>query len=158
MMEMRRKDREMPEEFAWSVVDKCSYAVLAMTAEDGTPYCLPLNIVREGRSIYFHSAMAGRKAESLRKHPQVCLSCVSEERVFPEKYTTLYDSAVVFGTAEELTDEGEKLAALRLLCQRHAPEHMGIFDRQIAAHFAHTGVWRIAVEEITGKSNGHNHK
>ena len=33
-MKMRRKDRQMTEEFAWSVVDKCEYAVLGMTAEE----------------------------------------------------------------------------------------------------------------------------
>ena len=87
-MEMRRKDRQMTEDFAWEVVDRCEYAVIAMTAEDGTPYCLPVNVVREGRNIYFHSAMAGRKAESLRLHPRVCLTCVGENQVLPERYTT----------------------------------------------------------------------
>ena len=60
MAEMRRKERQMPEEFAWEVVDKCEYAFLAMTAEDGSPYGLPVTIARGGRAIYFHSALEGR--------------------------------------------------------------------------------------------------
>ena len=61
MREMRRKERQMPEEFAWEVADKCEYVFLAMTAEDGSPYGLPVTIARDGRIIYFHSAMEGRK-------------------------------------------------------------------------------------------------
>ena len=68
MREMRRKERQITEEEAWAVVDKCEYAFLAMTAEDGTPYGLPVTIVREGRNVYFHSAMEGRKIRCLRQH------------------------------------------------------------------------------------------
>ena len=157
-MEMRRKDRQMTEDFAWEVVDRCEYAVVAMTAEDGYPYCLPVNVVREGRNIYFHSAMAGRKAESLRLHPRVCLTCVGENQVLPERYTTLYASAVAFGTARELTDAREKTEALRLLCRRYAPNHMDGFDAAMDASLGRTAVWCIAVEEITGKSNRNNHR
>ena len=76
MREMRRKERQITEEEAWAVVDKCEYAFLAMTAEDGTPYGLPVTIVREGRNVYFHSAMEGRKVETrIRSVP--CGSCAS---------------------------------------------------------------------------------
>ena len=106
MMEMRRKDRQMPEEFAWEVVDKCEYAFLAMTAEDGTPYGLPVTIVRKEWDIYFHSAPEGRKAECLRRRPQVCITCVGDTEVQQDRFTTLYESAVAFGTAVELTEDG----------------------------------------------------
>ena len=81
MTEMRRKDRQMPEEFAWQVVDKCEYAFLAMTAEDGSPYGLPVTIVRDGNAVYFHSAMEGRKVRCLRQHPKVCLTCVGDTQI-----------------------------------------------------------------------------
>ena len=152
MQEMRRKDRQMPEEFAWSVVDKCEYAFLAMTAEDGTPYGLPVTIVREGRDVYFHSALEGRKAECLRRSPRVCLACVGDTRVLPGKFTTLFESAVLFGTAEEVTGPEEKTHALELLCRRHTPENMEAFPRAIAKSLERTGVWRIRTEEITGKA------
>lgn len=152
MREMRRKDRQMPEEFAWEVVDKCEYAFLAMTAEDGSPYGLPVTIVRNGREIYFHSALEGRKVECLRRSPRVCLSCVGDTRVPPGKFTTLFESAVIFGTAAEVTGEDEKIRALRLLCQRHTPDNMENFPRAAAGSLARTGVWKITAEEITGKA------
>lgn len=152
MREMRRKDRQMPEEFAWEVVDKCEYAFLAMTAEDGSPYGLPVTIVRNGREIYFHSALEGRKVECLRRSPRICLSCVGDTRVPPGKFTTLFESAVIFGTAAEVTGEDEKIHALRLLCQRHTPDNMENFSRAAAGSLARTGVWEITAEEITGKA------
>lgn len=150
--EMRRKDRQMPEEFAWEVVDKCEYAFLAMTAEDGTPYGIPITIARDGRSVYFHSAMEGRKVDCLRRQPKVCLTCVGDTRVPEGKFTTLFESAVAFGTASEVTEAEEKIHALRILCQRHTPGNMADFDRAIAASLARTAIWKIDVEEITGKA------
>jgi predicted GIY-YIG superfamily endonuclease/nitroimidazol reductase NimA-like FMN-containing flavoprotein (pyridoxamine 5'-phosphate oxidase superfamily) len=158
MEAMRRKDRQMPAEFAWEVVDKCEYAFLAMIAEDGVPYGLPVTIVRTGETVYFHSAMEGRKIRSLRKSPRVCLTCVGDTEILQEQYTTLYESAVAFGTAEEVTDAEEKKEALRRLCLRHTPDHMEGFADAIQRSLARTAVWKIRVEEISGKAkrqNGH---
>lgn len=152
MKEMRRKERQIPETLAWEIVDKCEYAFLAMTAEDGSPYGLPVTIVREGRGVYFHSAMAGRKVECLRREPRVCLTCVGDTQIQPKKFTTLFESAVAFGAAAEVTEEEEKVHALRLLCQRHTPGNMEAFDSAVAASLARTGIWKITVEEITGKA------
>ena len=151
MYPVRRKDRARPAEFAWGVVDACEYAFLAMTAEDGTPYGILLTIVREGNCIYFHSALEGRKVDCLRRQPRVCLTCVGDTEIQQDRFTTRYASAVAFGLAEEVTDEEEKVAALRLLCQRHTPDNMAQFEEAAARSLARTGVWKITVEEITGK-------
>ena len=152
MREMRRKERQITEEEAWAVVDKCEYAFLAMTAEDGTPYGLPVTIVREGRNIYFHSALEGRKVECLRRQPRVCLTCVGDTAIQQDRFTTLYESAVAFGTAAEVTENAEKVEVLRLLCLRHTPDNMRDFDRAIGTSLARTAVWKIVVAEITGKA------
>lgn len=151
MVPMRRKDREQTAEFAWGVVDTCEYAFLAMTAEDGSPYGVPVTIARDGNCIYFHSAMEGRKVESLRKDPRVCLTCVGETEILQTQFTTRFSSAMAFGAAAEVEEDGEKAEALRLLCQRHTPEGMAGFDKAVAASLPRTSVWKIAVKEITGK-------
>lgn len=38
---MRRKDREMDEDFALEIADKCEYAVLSVIDNNGEPYCVP---------------------------------------------------------------------------------------------------------------------
>ena len=149
---MRRTDRERDEAFALAVVDKCEYAVLAMASPEGEPLCLPVTIVRSGDAIYFHSAMEGEKVAWLRRNPRVCMSCVGDTEILPQDFTTAYESAVVKGTAEEVTEEGEKIEALRLLCQRHAASAMDKFDSAIARSLHRTGIWKITIREITGKA------
>ena len=68
---MRRKDREMSEEFALGVVDKCEWATAAMIDTEGAPYAVTLSVVRMGDGIYFHSAMSGYKTECMRRDPRV---------------------------------------------------------------------------------------
>jgi hypothetical protein len=82
----------------------------------------------------------------------VCLTCVGDTQVQQDRFTTLYESAVAFGTASEVTEDNEKIEALRLLCQRHTPDNMGNFDQAINASLKRTAIWKIDVESITGKA------
>ncbi len=119
MIQMRRKDREMSSEFALEVVDKCEYAVLSMTDLQNEPYAVPLSIVRIGSCIYFHGAKAGKKSEILATNPQVCLVCVGNVKPLEDKFTTEYESAMVFGKISKVSDKEEKTEALRALCMRY---------------------------------------
>lgn len=148
---MRRKDREMPMEFAEAVADKCEWAVMSMIDPEGLPYCIPLSIARENSYIYFHCAKDGYKIECLRKNPRVCLACVGDTYRTPDKFTTEYESTIVRGAALEVTDEKEKIHGLRLICQRHTPANMGSFEDAIAKSLFRTAVWKVKITEITGK-------
>ena len=148
---MRRKDREMDEAFALSVLDRCAYMTLAMRDGRGDPYCIPVSAVREGDVLYFHCAPEGEKADCLRACPRVCLSAVGETRLVPENFSTEYESAVVRGTAEEVTEEREKIHALRLICLRYAPGNMAGFDAAVERSLSRTGIWKITMEQVTGK-------
>lgn len=148
---MRRIDREMPAEFAYDIADRCEYAVLSMTDPDGLPYGIPVTIVRDKNAVYFHSAREGFKVQCLRAHPQVSLACVCDTHIIEEKFTTEFASAILRGTACEVTDAEEKIFALRLLCQRHAPAGMAGFDDAIAKSLSRTAIWKIEISEITGK-------
>ncbi|MEA4816043.1 MAG: pyridoxamine 5'-phosphate oxidase family protein [Lachnospiraceae bacterium] len=150
---MRRKDREKDREFALAVVDKCEYAVLSMCLEDGKPYCVPLSIVRDGNSIYFHSAKEGMKTDAMKKNPNVSLACIGEVHRLKKSFTVAYESAIIFGTAAELTDDAEKIKALRILCERHTPANMQNFGTEIKEALARTAVWEIEMNQITGKCN-----
>lgn len=152
--EMRRKDRQMSREFALDVTDRCEYAIISMTDSDKAPYCIPLSIVRDGDFIYFHCAAQGRKVDILRKNPAVCICCVGDTVRQEDKFTTKYQSAVIFGRAKEVVSDEEKIHALRLLCQRHAPSNMKNFDVTIEKSLKITCVWKVKIEEISGKCNG----
>ena len=140
---MRRKDREVSAEQAWEIVERCSYGVLAMTKPDGTPYAVPVNFAREGNYLYIHCAQIGEKTDCLNHQPQVCVTCVEGGAwVDQPALTTRYASAVMLGKAEELTDEADKVKALRLLCMRLAPEHPRSHG-DFSECRGKTAVWRI---------------
>lgn len=150
---MRRHDREQSREFAFDVVDTCNYAVLATTNEDGTPYCVPLTIVRDGEQLYFHCAKAGKKLDNIRARKDVCVTCVSRAETKQATYSVAYASATLTGKAEEVTDPAQRTEALRLLCRRHTPDFMAGVEDYIKKYFDRTSVVRIAIESITGKAN-----
>lgn len=148
---MRRKDREMPKEFAIAVADKCEYAFMSIVDKNNMPYCVPISIVRDGEHIYFHSALDGFKIDCLRHNPNVCLACVGDTYRLPNQFTTEYESAIIRGIAIEVIEDSEKISALKLLCERHTPTNMSGFNTAIEKSLFRTAVWRIDIAEITGK-------
>ena len=152
---MRRKDRQQDREFSLALIDRCTHGVLALSTGEEAPYCLPLSLVRVGDCLYFHCAREGRKIQLLRRDPRVCVTFVGEDAPTfeaPANYTTLFQSAIVTGTASEVLDREEKIAALRALCQKLTPGFMEHFDRAVEQSLEVTAVWRIEMDEISGKA------
>ncbi len=148
---MRRKDRQMPEEFALGIIDKCSFAQVAMADEKSNPYCVPLSIVRDGSIVYFHSAIEGTKTDILRSNPRVYVSCVGDVVPATDKFTTEFESAAFYGTANEVTDKEEKIKALRLICEKYTPANLNNFESAINRSLDRTAIWRISIDSLTGK-------
>ena len=95
----------------------------------------------------------GKKFIGLEKNPQVCLSFVAENQAAEDKFTTYFQSASVTGEAAEVTEDQEKILALRALCEKLTPANMtgDNFQRAVAKSLPRTGVWRIAIREAAGK-------
>ena len=155
---MRKVSREMPAEWALEVMRKAPYITVSFIRKDGSAYGLPLSLAsaEDGRVWYFHCAQEGEKLEAIEAHPQVCLSAVSKcsPTVGPKdgSFTLQYRSAVAFGRAEQVFDEGEKIRALRLICERFLPRHMDAFDESVRRSLHRTAVVRITLTEPpTGK-------
>lgn len=155
---MRKDKRRRDATWALEVFDKAPYVTVSMTRPDGTPYGLPLSLVRkDDDTFYFHCAGEGEKLDCLRTNPTVSLSAVS--RCMPKfeeeknNFTEYYNSAVALGRAEIVEDDAEKVEALRLLCERFLPKFMDHFDEAIARSLARTTIVRITLTEPpVGKS------
>lgn len=171
---MRRKDREMGKEFAMDIIDNSRYGVISMIdVENNQPYGIPISIVRDENNLYFHSAMDGKKVKILAKNPNVSMAFIGKVKV-PENYTkeeldeivkdesksvllissvftTEYESAVVKGKVELVEDEDEKIKAMRLICEKYTKSKMEYFDMAIKAGLKRTNVYRVEIEEISGK-------
>lgn len=171
--EMRRKDREMGQDFALRVIDDSAYGVLSVVDSNGYPYAMPLSIVRKGNSLYFHSAKAGKKVEAFTTTDKVCIVFVGEIKI-PELYseeelksflddetkgvtlssrvfTTEYESAMVFGRIHLVEDEEEETEALRMICEKYTPSKMDYFHLAVRSGLSKTNIYRIEMDEITAK-------
>lgn len=148
---MRRKDKEMDAAFALEVLERCPFATLAMVMPDGTSYAIPISPALVDGAVVFHCADEGTKTDCLRADPRVCLSAACDVVPVPERFTTEYASAVAFGRAEEVTDDQEKIRALRAICERYAASNMEGFDGAIERSLWRTAIWKITLEEVTGK-------
>lgn len=155
---MRKSARRKDEKWALDVFDRAPFVTVSMSRPDGTPYGLPLSLIRsDGHTFYFHCADEGDKLDCIRSNPVVSLSAVS--RCAPkfetdkENFTMYYDSAIASGKAEVVTDKAEKTMALRLLCQRFLPKFMEYFDDAVKRSIDRTTVVRITLTEpAVGKS------
>lgn len=154
---MRRASREMPAEWALDVLRRAPFITVSFTRADGTAYGLPLSMACTNTNTwYFHCALEGEKLEAIRINPKVCLSAVTKchPTVGPkdDSFTLQYESAVAFGYAELVTDDREKIEALRVISQRFLPKHMDAFDDAIARSLDRTAVVRITLTDLpTGK-------
>lgn len=150
----------MDENWALEVFDKAPYVTVSMIRPDGIPYGLPLSVVRkDNRTFYFHCAAEGEKIDCIRNNPVVSLSAVSRctPRYEEEKqnFTEYYHSAIALGHAETVTDDNEKIEALRLICERFLPKFMDHFEAAIARSLSRTTVIRIILTEpAVGKMKG----
>lgn len=149
---MRKASREMPSDWALEVMRKAPFITVSFTRQDGTAYGVPLSLASASDEIwYFHCAPEGDKLDALVVNPDVCLSAVTrcQPTVGPKdgSFTLQYRSAIAFGKAELVTDDDEKVEALRLICNRFLPQHMDAFDESVRRSLHRTAVVRITLSE-----------
>ena len=151
---IRLAARTLDEETALRVVDNSIWGAVSMCTPEGIPYNVALNLARDGNRLYFHAAVEGLKIEFLRLNPKVCVLFVPKAVAVPEEFTTHYASAVVRGTAHEVTEPEEKAKALRLICSRFCPDYPEETERRLAAGATtYTGIWCIDIESVSGKAS-----
>lgn len=170
---MRRKDREMSREFGLKIIDKARFGVLSMVSEDGMPYGVPLSIVRDGNTLYFHSARAGRKVKTLAGNPGVSITFVGEvdvpglytkevldeivkqesksELLTSNVFTTEFESVIVTGGVRLVEDEQERLKGMRLICEKFTPAKMDYFDAAVKFGLGVTAIYAVEIEGIETK-------
>lgn len=171
---MRRVDREMSREFAIGVIDGASFGTLALWDEElRETYSLPLSIVRIGNTLYFHSAMSGRKVELLKGADRVSVSFVGEVAVpnafsnedlreivkdssavallISRVFTTQFESAIVTGKPRLVEDEREQTEVLKAICEKYTPDKMEFFQSAISSGLKRVNIYAVEIENISGK-------
>lgn len=154
MHPMRKKDRQTSEEEAYRILENAEYAILCtVNADDGAPYGVPISFVVKDHTVYVHMALAGQKLDNLKKDARVCLTCVGQTLVYPDQYSTDFESTIVTGRAEPVTDRDEKTQALRILCLKYGlPDGGEFLEKKIAGGVDRMEIFKIPIEQISGKA------
>ncbi len=135
------------------LLEKQSYGRLGCYA-NGKTYIVPLNYVYHEHLIYCHS-YEGMKIDMMRKNPKVCFEVESTNE--NEKWET----AIAWGTFEEIIDEGKRKAALELIMRHPAHfNHSKTIKMELGKSFPFMPVdlndiqgivFAIHIEEETGR-------
>ena len=153
MKEMRRTDRLLSQEEAFGILNKGEYGILATVGSDGQPYGVPLSYVVKGNCIYYHATNAGGcKYDNILNNNKVSFTVVGNTQVLPDKFGTLYESAVVFGEAEVVDEEEERLAAFREFLNKYCSEYLAEGENYIKNAGPKAMIVKITIRGISGKS------
>ncbi len=149
--EMRRKDRALETDDALEILTKGEYGILSTIGENGYPYGVPINYVYYNNIIGFHCAIEGQKLENLGQESRVSFTVVGDTNPLPEKFSTNYESVIVFGRAEE-SSEDEKKEILIELIKKYSPDFLDKGKDYVNKSSKHSKVFKINIDHITGKA------
>lgn len=136
---MRRKDREVTDLNEIKKIILNTKILHLALFDDDYPYIVPLHYgwdFTSGKlSFYMHCAKEGHKLDLIHKNPSVCVEIENDIKLIsakedPCKYGSTYSSIIARGKIEIITDEDEKIFALKNL-MKHQTEKDFEFNHQM---------------------------
>lgn len=153
---MRRSEREVVGiDKIYDILNRCDTIRVAMNG-GGYPYVIPMTFGHElvdGKIvIYFHSAASGRKWDILNEDPRVCVEADLYYQVKKTEtgITALYESVIGTGDAELITDNKEKVAALKVMLDKYKESGFPVTS---CKGLKMVQVFKIVLNEVAGKHN-----
>lgn len=151
---MRRRRQQLPDDESVGILRQGTHGVLSLSDAGGYPYGVPLSYVYSEGKIYFHCATRGHKTELLERDNRVSFCVVAADDVRPGEFTTYFKSVIAFGRARIISDDAEKMAALRLLSDRYChdiPDDME--EAEIRRFFKALDMIELTIDHMTGKES-----
>ncbi|HKO55851.1 MAG TPA: pyridoxamine 5'-phosphate oxidase family protein [Thermoanaerobaculia bacterium] len=122
---------------------------------DGAPVVIPTIHTRVDDTLYFHGSAASRMLRSLRGGVEACVTVTLLDGLVLARsafhHSMNYRSAVVFGTAREVTDAAEKWRALEALVEHVARGRSADVRPPNEKELRQTLVLALPIEEASAK-------
>ena len=152
---MRRKDKAIVELAEIEQIVRRSLVCRLGLADENRPYIVPLSFGFKDSTLYFHSALEGKKIEILRKNTKVCFEFDLDHEVVADeegcKWGMKYRSVIGFGKASIVEDIQDKKAGLNTIMEHYSG---GTYDYSEAA-INNILVIKVEIESMTGKKSGY---
>lgn len=154
---MRRDDREVcGKEQIYDILSRCDTIRVGMNDGD-YPYIIPMTFgceLKDGKIvIYFHSAGDGKKWEILNRDNRVCVEADLYYQVAKREngdITAVYESVIGTGKAELLTEQPDKVAALKIMLDHYKESGFPVTS---CKGLPKVEVFRIVLDNVSGKAN-----
>jgi nitroimidazol reductase NimA-like FMN-containing flavoprotein (pyridoxamine 5'-phosphate oxidase superfamily) len=150
---MRRNRQLLSDEETIAMLHSCTAGVLAVQGDEDYPYAVPMSFAYEDGKLFFHSAKAGHKVDALERNDKVSFCVIDADEVVQSTFTTRFRSAIVFGRARVLTDDGEKRHALDCLAEKYSPDYVDAAGSEIDGAWQQVCAIELAIEHMTGKAS-----
>lgn len=122
---------------------------------EGQPYVIPTAYGREGETIYIHGATKSRLIMALKEGIPCCLTVTHIDGLVMARsifhHSMNYRSVVVFGKGRELTDEEERMHALKVVSEQICPGRWEEVREPNAKEMKATSVVAIDIEQASAK-------
>lgn len=126
-------------------------AILSTVSKNNEPYGIPLSYCFIDNSIYFHSAVEGKKLEHFKHNKLISFCVVGNTEILPNKFSTKYESVIASGKIEEVFDN-EKQIGLEGLLHKYSPDFLEKGIIYITGLNEKTKVFKIKINNLTGKA------
>jgi nitroimidazol reductase NimA-like FMN-containing flavoprotein (pyridoxamine 5'-phosphate oxidase superfamily) len=124
-------------------------------AVDGQPYVIPTLHARLGDHVYVHGSAASRALEQLASGIPACLTVTLVDGIVLARsifnHSINYRSVVVLGSAVEIDEPDEKLAALAAFSERILPGRWDEVRPPTRKELKATSILRLPLDEASAK-------
>ena len=154
---MRRKDREITDiNEKINVIKKCKVCRIGLS-ENNIPYIIPLNygynFENNILTLFFHSAIEGKKFDIIKNNNNVCLEIDCDTKLIEAEkacnYGYAFRSIIGFGKITILEKTDEKINGLNEI-MKHQTGKETIYDFT-CDELKNVCVYKMTVEIFTGK-------
>lgn len=141
-----------------SILKKAMTCRIGLVDND-EPYIVPVCFGYERNTLYFHSALEGRKIELIKKNNKICFEIDTDLEFVRYEDTAQnschcqmkYRSVIGTGRAYFLENGEEKTRALKLLMKQYTKGEFSFPKKTLAR----TLVVKIDINSVTGKKSGY---
>jgi len=149
---MRRHDKEIRSRAEIDAIIRAAEVCRLAFARNNDPYLVPVSFGYDGERLYFHTAPKGRKIDFIESNRRVCFEFETDVALVKNPddacaWSFSFQSVIGSGTVSELVSTEEKTHALNQIMLHYSGREWDIPDHRAAT----TRVWRIDIDEITGK-------
>jgi len=122
---------------------------------DGQPYVIPTIHARIGDRLYLHGSAASRMLRSLREGIPLCVTVTLLDGLVLARsafhHSMNYRSVTILGTAHEVTEQAERLDALKAIVEHVVPNRWEDVRWPTEQELKATLVLRLPIAEVSAK-------